>query len=219
MCFFRPNSKIWAILRIAGEHQTVPRAELSVIVTLEEFAAEGTILTYVGDNKPVIDLYNKGRAACKTATNADLYNLLYKYIDDKHITLKLIWMPSHLDDPESDKVRPGWVTDLDILGNGVADALATWASNACELDLNVIGKVIFYTHLCSTIQLRLATIICNLPNRAHHRKITNVKLLKISFEEAIDMSRHLVHTEKGCAQMLDMHGERRLGYQVVIHPL
>ncbi len=74
-------------------------------------------------------------------------------------------MPSHLEDPESKKQRPDWVTELDILGNGVADSLADNAANMGELDLSKTRPVVYYTNLVKRVQARFATIICNLPQR------------------------------------------------------
>ena len=115
--------------RLPGPIQTVPREELSVIVTRVEFAVEGAILTYVGDNKPVIDVFHKGPDACKSASDADLCIILLSLIRCKRTPLSLKWMPSHLDDTECKKVKPDWVTELDILGNGVVDSLADDAAN------------------------------------------------------------------------------------------
>ena len=46
---------------LPGEVQTVPRAELSALVTLVEIAEVGSNIIYIGDNLPIIKLYNKGK--------------------------------------------------------------------------------------------------------------------------------------------------------------
>ena len=55
---------------LPGEIQTVPRAELSAMVSLAEFVVEDAIVLYIGDNLPVIKLFNKGEQICKTSTTA-----------------------------------------------------------------------------------------------------------------------------------------------------
>ena len=97
---------------LPGEVQTVPRAELSAMVTLVEIAEVDSIIIYVGDNPPAIKLYNKGEAICKRSTNADLYNKLFHHIKSRRIDFSTYWIPSHLDNPEAKtkkgkpKVRP-----------------------------------------------------------------------------------------------------------------
>ena len=74
----------------------------------------------------------------------------------------------------------------------LADVLANRAANMGELDLNVAGGVIFYTHLCKRIQLRLATIVCNLPHRNATHKAKLASVPKLSFEVALAQSQHAV---------------------------
>ena len=82
--------------RLPRPHQTVPRVELSAIATLLEYLDEGAHVTYIGDNKPVVDRYLEGEAACLRSTNGDLYSLVFKYIREKNISFSIKWMPSHL---------------------------------------------------------------------------------------------------------------------------
>ncbi len=78
---------------LPGEVQTVPRAELSAMVTLVEIAEVDSIIIYIGDNLPVIKLYNKGEAICKRSTNADLYKKLFHHIKSRRIDFQLIGSP------------------------------------------------------------------------------------------------------------------------------
>ena len=161
---------------LPGEIQTVPRAELSSIVTLLEVVEEEAVVVYFGDNKPVIDLYYKGQDICAKASNADLYRLLFAFIKNKKLTLHMFWMPSHLDDPNAcnskgePKERPEWVQDHDIVGNKEADKLADRAAEIAELPEWVVQPVIDAQKMAKHIQLRIATIICNLPKRKHVSK-------------------------------------------------
>ncbi len=105
-------------------------------------------------------------------------------------------MPSHLDEPECKKVRPDWVTDTDIVGNKEADRLAAEAGERASnmLDLNVVNRVIRYTQLVKSIQLRLAIILCSLPSRPHHTlpkmKTPKSPVPRISKELVIQASEH-----------------------------
>ena len=49
---------------LLGEIQTVPRAELSILAALAEVVEEEAVIVYFGDNKQVVDLFNKGETAC-----------------------------------------------------------------------------------------------------------------------------------------------------------
>ena len=42
-----------------GGAQTVPRSELSAVTPLVEMVEVNAVIVYIGDNKPVIDLFQK----------------------------------------------------------------------------------------------------------------------------------------------------------------
>ncbi len=146
-------------------------------------------VSYIGDNKPVIDKYRDGREACNKSANADLYRLLFHYVDTKNITLNIKWMPSHLD-TEPEKERPGWVNDYHIIGNNQADRLAGISAAQGSLDMNVVSKVVWYTSLVKNIQARFAAIICNLPNRHRIQRPVITKPTAPSKELLLTLSKH-----------------------------
>ena len=119
---------------LPGEIQTVARAELSIIVALAEAVEVEAMVVYFGDNKQVVDLFNKGEAACAKASNYDLYRLLFAFIKDKRLDFTVYWMPSHLDNPQAKtkkgkpKERPLWVHNHAIKRNNEADRLADRAA-------------------------------------------------------------------------------------------
>ncbi len=161
---------------LPGEVQTVPRAELSILVTLVEIVEDKATIVYFGDNKQVVDLFNKGPNACAKASNADLYKLLFKFIHDKQIDITVYWMPSHLNNPQAKtkkgkpKIRPVWVHDYDIIGNNEADKLADRAAEMAELPSWLVEPLLENMYITRSIQLRIATIVCNLPHRKHNKK-------------------------------------------------
>ena len=71
--------------KLPGEIQTVPRAEVSALATLVEHACEGSHITYIGDNLPVVEMFNKGQNHCSTAANCDLFENIFKHITNKKI--------------------------------------------------------------------------------------------------------------------------------------
>jgi len=175
---------------LPGAVQTVPRAELSAVVTLVEGVCEGAQIQYMGDNQKVIESINKGREHCKKATNNDLYELLFQYLDDNRVTLVAKWIPSHLD-TEPEKERPEWVTHSHIAGNGQADRLAGIAADLFQIrDLNITRRVVHYTYLTKRIQTRLATIVCNLPNRPKQFRYKAPKEAAPSRQALISLSHH-----------------------------
>ncbi len=166
--------------------QTVPRGELSALVTLAEFATFNASLTYITDSKYLFDMYNKGEIICTSSTNHDLYILLFKYIKTRQLNLEVKWMPSHIrTDPKKAKIRPAWVEDHNIDGNDDADKLADKAELRCRVDRNKSNPYYRNVRLVYRIQNRISTIMCNLPNR---KKIprTSIPTTRIATTPLID---------------------------------
>ena len=85
---------------------------------------------------------------------------------------------------------PDWANSFHVAGNNEADKLAEAAALRAQLDLNAISKVKYYTYLVAKIQLRFATIICNLP---HRQKVYNPKVVKVqptTFEVLYNTTAH-----------------------------
>ena len=123
-------------------------------------------------------------------TNADLYELLFQHVHTNNITLTTRWIPSHLD-TEPEKARPDWVMQHHISGNAQADRLADIAATAATIsDMNITRRVIDHTYLTKRIQARLATIVCNLPNRSKHIKYKVPKEVATSRQTLISLSHH-----------------------------
>ena len=87
---------------------------MSALVTLAEIVEVGSNIIYVGDNLPIIKLYNKGKDVCERSTNADLYKMLFHHIEQRQR------IPSHPDNPQAKtskglpKIRPDWVQYYDL---------------------------------------------------------------------------------------------------------
>ena len=198
LCLLEPEGTLsfGVSYKLPGEIQTFPRSEVSALATLVEHACEGSHITYIGDNLPVVEMFNKGYDHCSTSANCDLFKDIFMHIKVKKINIEVNWIPSHTDtDPT--KVLPAWATSFHVTGNNEADKLAESAALRAQLDLNSVSKVKHYTYLVAKIQLRFATIICNLPHRqkAHHLKA--VKVLPTSFEVLFNSSAHTLSEDEG----------------------
>ncbi len=127
-----------------------------------------TEVTFYSDNKLFVDAFNKGLEYCNTILNADLYNEIFETIVDKNIKIEVYWIPSHMfDDPLKERKVPPpvWFTDTHALGNHHADRLAGVSASYYALHHHVTKPIINNVHLVRSIQLRISTVICNLPNR------------------------------------------------------
>ena len=88
-------------------------------------------------------------------------------------------MPSHLDNPQAKtkkgkpKERPRWVHNHDIKGNKEADRLADRAAEMAELPGWLVEPLIDTVQMVRCIQLRIGTIVCNLPKRQHKKSINH----------------------------------------------
>ncbi len=161
------------------------------------------MIVYFVDNKQVVDLFNKGQASCAKASNSDLYKLLFAFIRDKDLDFTVYWMPSHLDNPQAKtkkgkpKVRPVWVHDHDIKGNKEADELADRAAEIAELPSWLVDPLIDTLRMVRCIQLRLATIVCNLPRRQYKKSINHGRapvLDRNTKDQAMAKSEHSLST-------------------------
>ena len=73
---------------LPGDIQTVPRAELYCIVWLATEVEPYSVVHCVTDNLGLYDTYNKGEAAGRLSSNADLYNELFRKIKNKALQIK-----------------------------------------------------------------------------------------------------------------------------------
>ena len=83
------------------------------------------------------------------------------------------WMPSHLEEADSSKVRPADVSDLDIDGNSHADKLAGQAAELVLLPNAVAVPIMIIIQRLYHVQKRLATILLFLPDRQTYKKRKN----------------------------------------------
>ncbi len=147
------------------------------------------------------------------ASNADLYKLLFDFIKNKRLDLTVYCMPSHLDNPEANtkkgkpKVRPVWVHetlhDYDIKGNKEVDEPAERAAEIAELPGWLVEPLINNIRMVRLIQLRIATIVCNLPKRNYRKPVChsyNPTSGKLTKEEAMVNSEHLLRTTEMVVQ-------------------
>jgi len=150
--------------KLPGPTQTVPRAELSALLTVIQNVQPNSTINYYIDNKMVHDTFHKGMRRALLAANADLFLTLFTTPNTKNITLSLKWMPSHLD-TNFHKKRPQWVRDYHIAGNKAADLQADLASAAHQLPFQVIEPVLRNIKHLRIIQRRAVIIYQHMPDR------------------------------------------------------
>ena len=166
----------------------------------------GSTIIYIGDNLPIIKLYNKGEDVCKRSTNADLFKKLFHHIKTRRIKLTTFWIPSHLDNPQAKtkkglpKKRPVWVQNYHIKGNKEADRMAERAAEIAKLPELILEPFKDLVNKLKLIQNRLATIITHLPNRKRNKQVHVPKPVSISKESAIARSKHCITVVQNTVQ-------------------
>ncbi len=156
-----------AYFSLPGSVQTVARGELYCLVWLCLNAEPESVITFVTDNKGVYTTYNKGPCAGALSSNADLYRTLFNTMYDKALKVAVTWMPSHLS-PQDD--RPAHVTELDVIGNKLADQYAGEMADWVQVPISISHPIIHHYNLIRWIQKRLTTIVSYFPDRAKHKK-------------------------------------------------
>lgn len=177
---------------LPGEIQTVARGELYALVELIKHAKPMSDIEFVTDNKGVNDKFNAGPKAASFSSNCDMFHELFQTVYEKAIRLQVRWMPSHLkpEDP-----RPDGVSLRDLKGNDAADHYAGEAASKVQVSLQVATDCKHYYKLTKQIQLRIATIIINLPNRVKYKTVRTPKEVAKTLEDRISQSRHTVVLE------------------------
>lgn len=107
-------------------------------------------------------------------------------------------MPSHLDDPESNKSKPAWVRDFHVYGNSTADKLASIGAVRGQLDSAVALEHKSKMNKIKHIQNRIAAVMSIMPPRNVKHKTAEPKPAKLTVQDHIDQSLHSIR----------MHGDR-----------
>jgi len=204
---------------LPGDIQTVPRSELSAAATLVEMLANDTVVLFITDNKPFCDTFHNGKEAAKSNSNADLYNILFQNIESKNITLRVRWMPSHLDE-HPEKEKPEWVTEHDICGNDHADRLVKASSRVADLSMDQVSRPIWNIHLTKAIQKRFICILMSLPARRQPFRPPQVPRQrpdKPSLENILSRTQHELflnqHGQYVCIHCKSMHNFKAKSFQ------
>ena len=175
---------------LEGDVQTVNRGELMALVTLIRYAENNSIIHFITDNEAVKDKVQQGPSRAIKSNNRDLYHELLQTLIKKNISLSIDWMPSHLDDPKCKKVKPDWVTEINIKGNGWADKLAEEAAEECKVSIQAMTDCKFYYRLIKLVQWRLIRISQSLPKRDKYKTVRTPQEEQQTFQDKCDESRH-----------------------------
>ena len=171
--------------------QTVSRAETYALVICLRNVRISSIVDFVSDNLPLVRVYNNGRLAAANSANCDLFEEIYKHIDNKQLTVSVRWVPSHLG---IDDERPACMSLKDWHGNDRADNMASEAAKPVQLPNRVAFPFLFMAKRIYQIQSRLVVIISNLPHRKKFDidKISLVKekVVRTPLDEMVIQSAH-----------------------------
>ena len=74
-------------------HQTVPRAELSAVLTVAQAMVSAVVLWT--DHKPIVDAFEQGLASYNPAANQDLWQDLIETLQKKRLSFEVHWVPAH----------------------------------------------------------------------------------------------------------------------------
>ena len=81
-----------AFAAIPGPIQTVPRSELFAVLMVVSAVVPGAVVTIVSDSAITVKGIQEHRC---TGSNADLWDVIWRFVASKRIALKARWVKSH----------------------------------------------------------------------------------------------------------------------------
>ena len=181
---------------LPGDVQTVPRAEMSAVLTVAQRAQHGANITVYSDNQLVVKQYNN--TISTQSLNQDLLVQIRDNVRLKELNFSVIWIKAHLS-PWDPTTWPPGTTFSQVIGNYYADRYAGVGAERAQLPADLVGPIRQYINLTYKIQRRLATILTRLPKRAN-RPPNYLNLPKSSLLPYIHTSynsQHVVHETQG----------------------
>ena len=144
-----------AFFPLAGEPQTVPRAELFAIIVVLLFLSPGAAAIIHTDS----ELCSKGFAAqTDQGENADLWQLLWSTISAKSLDIQVRWVKAHgLEHPEF--ISKFALSLHQLLGNALADKLADRAADAAAIDPDIACRILSLYAETQAIQRRFVSTL------------------------------------------------------------
>jgi hypothetical protein len=174
---------------LPGRVQSVGRGELFALWLLATNLQVNAVAHFITDNISVNNTYNNGELAAKNSANCDLFKLVFQEIKEKNLSIKVTWMPSHLD-----KVDPAeWpedVSSFDVFSNGIADKFAGREAFKATIPDHAAANVVHYVDKIVKIQKRIATILLSLPERQKHEKKKKEVIPRIPLASLVRQTRH-----------------------------
>jgi len=189
---------------LVGELQTVPRAELYAIYMVVAKVPAGVIYI-VSDSELNVNLYAKTKFHACSSINGDLWRAIYHHIESKPITLKLYWVPGHLDTTVA-KVKTR-VPDVHFLLNHSADHFADRAALEEELGMHLASRVLYYGKLVGKIQRRLVrVIVSHTEKHSFERKTFEPRALAPTINDLVESTAHNLEISDSMFRCLDCSG-------------
>ena len=116
-------------LSLPGCVQTVPRSEAYALLAVLIHVTNGATVEFITDSDLLRKGFAAGSANAHLHKNSDIYHDIYQCIEEKSLSVTVLWMPSHSDDdPDKASKRPEWCTRYHVVGNKQADRLAEVAA-------------------------------------------------------------------------------------------
>ena len=99
----------------------------------------------VSDSEINVAMFYKARSIALGSTNGDLWRTLFGHLDSKPISLKLYWVPGHLD-TDTSKAK-GHVPDVHFALNHCADHFAGLAVKMIDHPMHIASGVLRHSAL------------------------------------------------------------------------
>jgi hypothetical protein len=189
---------------LVGELQTVPRAELYAIYMVVAKVSQGVIFI-VSDSEVNVNLFAKTKHHACSSINGDLWRAIFEHLETKPITLKLYWVPGHLD--KTVAKAKSRVPDVHFLLNHCADHFADRAALEEELGMHLASRVLYYGKLVGKIQRRLVRVIVSHTEKISYERKTFQPIAPApTINDLVEASPHNLELQDNVYRCLDCSG-------------
>jgi len=163
------------------------------------------VIFIVSDSELNVNLFAKTKYHACSSINGDLWRAIYDHLERKPITLKLYWVPGHLDTTVA-KVKTR-VPDVHFLLNHCADHFADRAALEEELGMQLASRVLYYGKLVGKIQRRLVRVIVSHTEKSsYERKNAEPKAPAPTIDDLVASTSHNLETHGDMFRCLDCSG-------------
>jgi hypothetical protein len=163
------------------------------------------ILRIVSDSEINVSLFYKKRRDALGSANGELWRLIFQNLDDKPLTLKLYWVPGHLDTDVSKVKEP--VPDVHFALNFLADHFAGLATYQIDHPMNIASGVLHFTSIVQKVQRRFVRVlISNVEKMKYEKKFPNMIPKPPSLDDLVLATSHNLEISSSMFRCLDCSG-------------